>query len=220
MAARELDVPTSLKRRLLHLRLLTGTETPAEVDANEVAAVEKALGCTLEDPLLAVVANGDAALARFEVRLRNLPAHTEEFRASGGPRGMIGIGRHAEMETVIGAPLRAARVCFVSTTDAPMREEAIETWLDELVGAEIEALRDEKSDAKARTFRKVTDADVEAFLPAVVESAARRRITHGKFGEGEVLRELDGGQKLEIRFDDGSTKTLLARFVSTLDNPE
>jgi hypothetical protein len=45
------------------------------------------------------------------------------------------------------------------------------------------------------------------------------RVTHAKFGEGVVLRELsDGGEaKLEIDFGAAGRKILLARFVRAVD---
>ena len=63
------------------------------------------------------------------------------------------------------------------------------------------------------------DFDVAAadrdFVPRIVDQARSetRRVAHPKFGGGVVLRELDGG-KLEIHFDDGSTRVLLARFFA------
>ena len=99
---RSLQLPDSLKRRLLHLRLLTGTQTPAELDADRVLSVQKLVGAELGDGLLALFANGDAALARYELRLRHIATHTNEFRSNGGPRGMIAIGRCPDGRFLIG----------------------------------------------------------------------------------------------------------------------
>jgi len=47
-----------------------------------------------------------------------------------------------------------------------------------------------------------------------LQTGAGERVTHPKFGEGEVIRRMDDGehQKIIVRFADGE-RTLLARFV-------
>lgn len=218
MTARPLELEQALKRRLLHLRQLTGTSTPATLDAGEVAAAERELGVQLGDPVLALLANRDDALVAHEVRLRNLAVHTRELHEAGGSAQLIGLGRDPEGAYVIGIPPAGGPLCFVDLETKEARELDLVAWLDELVAEEIAKLRDVETEEKARAFKVLSDEEVRAFAPALIsDERPRRRVEHPKFGPGVVLRELEGGAKLEVRFEDGSTRTLLARFVRAAD---
>lgn len=63
------------------------------------------------------------------------------------------------------------------------------------------------------------DADPFAGTPTSLDlQPGRRRVRHSKLGIGEVVRELDGGAKLEVRFsNEAQTRLLLAKFV--VDEP-
>ncbi len=54
----------------------------------------------------------------------------------------------------------------------------------------------------------------ESALIETPAPAAAKRVGHTKFGPGTVLRELGG--KVEVQFDDGCTRTLLARVLQPL----
>ncbi len=212
MTGRTLEVSSALKRRLLHLRELCGTPTPPDLDGREVDEVQRALnGLVLGDPLLALLANGDEATRAREIRLQNVVTITRELHAQGGPRGFVGIGRRRNGNGLIGAPLLGLQLHFFDDDNAGQVMPTAD-WLDELIAHEIESLRDNEGDEKARAFKKVTDADLEGFEPRiVVDETPSRLVTHPKFGPGEVMRSFDG--KVEVRFEDGTTRTLLERFV-------
>jgi len=56
-------------------------------------------------------------------------------------------------------------------------------------------------------------AGIDALLTRLRDD--RRHVRHAKFGLGEVLRELDGGEKLEVRFSgEVESRVLLARFLT------
>lgn len=220
MTARPLELSQGLKRRLLHLRLLTGTHTPPTLDAAEVEQVERELGVRLGDAVLGLLANRDGALVAHEVRLRNLPRHTRELHEAGGDSCLIGLGRDPEGAFVIGiapsVPPREGAICFVDLDRGTVRDLPLGAWLEELVAEEIEKLRDVESEEKARVFKVLSEEEVRSFAPAVVGAdAPERRVVHPKFGPGVVLREFEGGTKLEVRFHDGSTRTLLSRFLQS-----
>ncbi|HJL00647.1 MAG TPA: hypothetical protein RMH85_19490 [Polyangiaceae bacterium LLY-WYZ-15_(1-7)] len=213
--ARTLELTDPIKRRLLHLRYVSGTKTDPTLDAALVEDVEKTLGLKLGDNLLALLANGDVALEGFDVRLQNVVSLTKELHASGGPRGMVGLGRDPGGDVLVAAPLGGKGVAFFDTRDRSIDAVPLEAWLDELVGTQLEQLREDESDDKARAFKSVHDEDLGGFRPAlVVDETPAKRVSHPKFGGGAILRELDGGAKLEVRFDDGSKRTLLARFLT------
>lgn len=211
---RTLEIPLPIKRRLLHLRFLTGVEAPAQLDEQALAAAEAAIGRKLEDPVLAVLANGDEVTRqRFDIRLDRLVSVDKDCHQAGMPPGIVGLGRDSEEGVYIGMPTRGLLVFRQNEEGSTMLPT--ETWLDELIAAEVASLRDEEGDEKARIYHTVKEDEVSAFEMQIVRSDVKRRtVRHAKFGVGEVLSEQDGGAKLEIRFGDGSVKTLLARFVS------
>lgn len=214
MTARVLELPDVLRRRLLHLRLMHGVTEPPTLDAAEVAAAQKALGRPIGDPLLALLANGDDALHAREIRLRSVASLTKELHAAGGPRGLFGIGRRVEGSGLIASPALGTQLHFYDfDAEQPLaRTVHVLEWLDELIAREVEALRDVETDEKARAFKKITAEDLEGFRPAITARASGPQVQHAKFGVGEVLRRFDG--KVEVRFADGSTRTLLERFLT------
>ena len=216
--ARTLELSTSLKRRLVHLRHLTGAEQAPELNEAEVMLAQQVLGRTLGDAFLALLANHDKALEAYDLDVQHLPGRTKEAHMAGLPFGFVALGREPESDAIVGAtPLGTQVMVLATDPGGETRQLPVEAWLDELIADEIEKLRDDESDEKARVYKTITDADVEAFVPALMRPTRgeRRHVKHSKFGVGEVLREIEGGAKLEIRFESG-TKTLMARFVREL----
>ncbi|MEM1416785.1 MAG: hypothetical protein AAGH15_17950 [Myxococcota bacterium] len=216
--ARILELPPALKRRLVHLRQLTGATQEPHLREADVMLAQQRIGRPLGDAFLALMANHDEALEAYDLDLARLPGLTKEAHIAGMPFGFVALGRAPESEVYVGAtPLGSLVMLFDPNDGEETRQLGVEAWLDELIAEEIEKLRDDLSDDKARVYKLVKDADVAAYTPALVRPTAgeRRHVQHPKFGVGEVLRELEGGEKLEIRFDSG-TKTLMARFVREL----
>ena len=216
--ARTLELSASLKRRLVHLRHLTGVEQAPELKEADVLLAQQVLGRPLGDAFIAILATHDKALEGYDLDLQRLPGFTKEAHVAGLPFGFVALGREPGSEAIVGAtPLGTQVIVMATDPEGETRHLPVEAWLDELIAEEIEKLRDDESDEKARVYKTVTDADVEAFAPALMRPTRgeRRHVKHAKFGVGEVLRELEGGAKLEIRFESG-TKTLMARFVREL----
>ena len=216
---RNLDLPVSLRRRLLHLRGLCGAHVPAVVEAHAIEDAEKALRVKLGDPLLALLANGDDALGRREIAIGKVVELTLGLRRQGGPRGLVAIGFDAEKNTWLTANALGTSVGTYSEETGASAMQPLEAWLDDLIGAEKEALRELETEEKARTFKTLSDDEVAAFQPAIV-SVERivRRVRHPKFGVGEVLKEIDSGAKLEVLFaGEDKPRTLMASFLSRVD---
>ena len=213
MPLKTLEIPERIKRRLLHLRILSGTETEPTLPGPAVKNCMRLVGTPIGDVVLALMANGDDRTLMLDPRISQIPAYTREAHGAGLPHGLLCIGKF--QGTYFGVPPGGQFVFLMPTDgdDAP-RQVPLEHWLDEQVALMVEWLRHDKSEAKARTFRTVNEEDVVMFEPSVdLAEEGSRSISHPKFGGGEILRELEGGDKLEIRFDDGQVRTLLARFV-------
>ena len=88
------------------------------------------------------------------------------------------------------------------------------TFLKYANGVELK-LADSRADQQ---LRGLTDEHT-VIVVAPVKAASRGLVRHVKFGDGEVLREIDSGasQKLEVRFGDGTCRVLLARFLEEID---
>jgi hypothetical protein len=66
-------------------------------------------------------------------------------------------------------------------------------------------------------MRGVKELSLRVVGTAKGKAPSRARVRHPKFGEGTVVREIEGTEKkLEIFFDKGGTRTLLARFVEPI----
>lgn len=57
----------------------------------------------------------------------------------------------------------------------------------------------------------VSDIELLRATPRLLAAAAAARVRHPKFGPGAIVEELD--DKARVRFDDGSERTLLRRFL-------
>lgn len=215
---RNLDLPVSLRRRLLHLRGLCGAHVPAVVDTHFVEAAEKALRVKLGDPLLALFANGDDALGRHEVAIGKVADLTHDLHRHG-PRGLLAIGLEPEKGGWITSNALGTSIGTYSDDLGATPMRSLEAWLDDLIGTEKEALRELETEEKARTFKTLSDDEVAAFQPALVSFVRNvRRVQHPKFGVGEVLKEIDAGEKLEVLFaGEAKPRTLMARFLSAAD---
>lgn len=214
MSVKTLEIPEPLKRRLLHLRVLSGTETEPVLQASEVETLMRELHVPLGDAVWALLANGDNRTLRLDPKLSMIPDYTEEAHEAGLPRGLVCLGK-VPGRFYFGVPPSGATVHLYPLDDEEERQLPLTQWLDEQIAVMTEVLHEEEDDdLKGRVFQTITEEDLAKFQPGVeMKKAKGREVTHKKFGKGEILRELEGGEKLEVRFEDGAVKTLLARFV-------
>jgi len=214
MSVKSLEVPEPIKRRLLHLRVLSGTETEPVLSGSEVRNCMRLLDVPLGDIVWAFLANGDNRTLRLDPRLSLIPNYTEEAHAAGLPRGLVCVGRIPD-RYYFGMPPSGANVHLYPIDDAEERQLTLAAWLDEQIAIMTETLHEsDDDDIKGRAFHTITTGELAGFEPGVeMAEDDSRKVMHKKFGEGEILRELEGGAKLEIRFGDGQVRTLLARFV-------
>ncbi len=201
-------------------------DRPFTVDLGALAAAEAALGARLGDDALALLAAGSRVLARrFGITVEELGAHTERAREAGCPRSLVAIGSAGRdsfvcVSTAAGAGERPRIWSY--TTGSMANREPLDTWLraviehalDDLELSEGQWRRIESDEAGARFVPRLIAGD-----PMAAPDAAIRRVSHPKFGEGAVVREIHEGAepKLEIDFGAGGRRILLARFVRELD---
>lgn len=215
MTTRELQIPESWKRRLLHLRVLSGTVSEPHLDEREVLALQRALGRPLGDGLLALLANGDERMMELDVRIGAILGHTKDVHAAGLGKGLIGLGKRSDHNILYGTTALGTFVHRLDVATGGTEQLPTEVWLDGLIASQQERLRDAKGTKRARAIRVLKDDEITAFAPAIVTNDDQLgRVTHTKFGPGDVLEERDG--RVTVRFDDGSTRKLLRSFLTEL----
>lgn len=204
---------------------LIPADRPYALDLAGLLAVEEALGARLGDEALALLAAESAFLRdRFGIDLAQIPEHTAAARASGVPSSLVAIGRAGDRFLCVAVqPTAGERPrIVVAQAGSAMRRESLERWLLELSGE----LQGDLELSEGQQRRLGGDEVLERFIPRLIAAspiaasvAGPRRAAHPKFGEGTILREVMDGpeRKLEIDFDHGGRRLLLARFVKELD---
>jgi hypothetical protein len=196
------------------------------IELSAVAAAEEAIDGRLSDEALAIFAAGSEFLAkRYGMRLGMVGAHTEDAHAAGVPRSLLAVGVDRGAFLCLPAtPNLGERPRLVIATNGgtSTRREPLERWLLDRVDEALDDL--ELSEADQR--RLDGDEVLQRFIPELIASAETpaaeslaRRVQHPKFGVGSVVREVLGGPepKLEIEFDSGEKRVLLARFVADVE---
>jgi hypothetical protein len=195
---RALDVSPPVRRALHAIRQRSGTASAPALHFRAVTDVEQSLRCRFHDDVLAVLGSGGRALDDASVRLDLIVDHTAAARDRGAPRDMIAIGRHPDGHVFYLVPKEPCGSIYDwDETDQSLLRRSLHQWLTEWLDGEESDLPEPPRD----------------FTPRLIDAApSTRRVRHARFGGGRVERVLEGG-KLVIVFDDGVTRTLLARFV-------
>lgn len=195
-----------------------------EIDIGAIVAAERELGGRFGDEMLAVFAADLSILGElYGMRPEVCAAHTAKGRAEGVPDSLIVVGndRGRSFLCMSSAPLlgERPRLVIVTKDGASTRRELLASWLVDRIEEALDDL--ELSPLQLRHLN--SDEVLEAFVPNIgggaradLVKAGLRRVAHPKFGDGTVIREVLGGPepKLEIDFDSGSRRVLLARFVA------
>jgi hypothetical protein len=193
-------------------------DRPISLEA--VESCEEAVGGWLTDEALALLTSETDALDDVhEMRLSMVGAHTERAHDLGLSKGLIAIGRGGHVwYCVPRRPEDEDRTKLIAFDDGDRSEHRVDLvrWLTERVEERLDDLEvDEAVQAELESELNIARFQPRLARAAKAEEGPARRVRHTKFGEGTVLREVrDGAEpKLTIRFDDGSEKTLLQRFV-------
>jgi hypothetical protein len=205
----------------------------AEVDLSPVLsleavdALEDHLRARLPDDVLAIFAARPRALESFE--LGRVGARCEVAWQGGLRKSRVALGPHGKHVVCVmrrpeaGHPLR---VLLFDPEDASEADAGtLPQWLRRVLDAAVEAALSE--DAELPEGEDAWDvlagaSDVAPLTPRLERTltlpepgaeAAGRRVRHRRFGEGVVLRQLPGTEKLEIDFGEAGVKVLVAEYV-------
>lgn len=194
------------------------------VEVAAVKAAEEKLDGRFSDEALAIFAAGLKVLGeRYEMLPELAVKHTAAARREGVPKSLIAIGkdRGRSFLCLPASPSLGERPRLVIAVNggASIRREPLESWLVDRIEDALDDL--ELSPNQLRSLN--ADEILTAFVPHLKGGASAsgaadggRRVEHKKFGGGTVVREVLGGPepKLEIVFDSGERRVLLARFVA------
>jgi len=199
-------------------------EREFEVDLSAVKAAEAELDGRFSDEALAIFAAGLKVLGeRYEMLPEHTVKHTAAARSEGVPHSLIAIGRDRGRSflCIPASPALGERPRLVIAVNGgtSIRREPLESWLVDRIEDALDDL--ELSPNQLRSLN--ADEILGAFVPHLTGGASAngaadggRRVEHKKFGGGTVVRDVFGGPepKLEIVFDSGERRVLLARFVA------
>jgi len=199
-------------------------EREFKIELSTVKAAEEGLEGRFSDEALAIFAAGLKVLGEGYEMLPELSVkHTIAARSEGVPHSLIAIGRERG-RSFLCLPSSPAlgerpRLVIAGNGGTSIRREPLESWLVDRIEDALDDL--ELSPNQLRSLN--ADEILSAFVPHLTGGAQEnnaandgRRVEHKKFGGGTVVREVLGGpeQKLEIVFDSGERRVLLARFVA------
>lgn len=190
------------------------------VSLEAVEACEEAVDGQLGDDVIAMLTCESPFLSeQYGMRLGMVGAHTDEAREEGLPKSRVAIGKAGKRWVAVERKPTPENRQRLFLFDGDLGEEERVEIARFLMDA-IEYLVDDIELEEAVLGSIEAERNVDRFAPCFErttrsEAGPTRRVRHGKFGEGTVLRELrDGAEpKLMVRFDDGAEKTLLARFL-------
>lgn len=190
------------------------------VSTEAVESCEEAVEAALTDETIALLTCDSEALGeRYEMRLGMVGAHTDEAREQGLPRGRVAIGRFGRHWICVARrpePEDRLRVFLYDGDSGDEERVEMVRFITDVMEREVDDI-----DLEEEVLGSIeAERNVDRFAPRLERTtqpseASTRRVKHAKFGEGTVMLELRDGvePKLQIRFDDGAEKTLLARFV-------
>ncbi len=218
--AGELVIGDSLRAALAHLRLIHGIDTVAELDLEDVRALERAVQHKLPDALLALLAAQLRPLELFyELELNKVMAVTGRVHALGGRGDLVAFAKDPADENYL---------CWVK---GDPRDPLPLLRFDGATRASTSTTLGEVLDGWIATHRQLHPEapDFESGLAATFHPRAvaslpggsdGRPVMHKKFGEGRVLVETGDGplRKVKVDFPEYGLKVLQARFLTFLDD--
>jgi hypothetical protein len=221
---RALSVAPPLRRLLARVHEVLAPGSALQVRADELAAVEAELGSVVPDAVIAFLLARGRTLGLLVELTRERNAYAEATHGpavAGDPRGRLvivdsfgdwprtSVGYRPTRERSEPMLVRWDWKKWVAWSAYP---ETIEVYLREHFAA------GEPTAPASRPGVDLTvapgDDALARFSPRIVAPlpAVERFVVHPKFGRGRVRRDL--GDRLEIDFEDGGTRVLLARFVT------
>jgi len=186
-----------------------------------------------------LTARADAASKQYSQRYRDemgveLLRQAKVAKQNGDARGAIAIlDRAVALEPHVGN-VQVERAIMLLELATPDDVEAARRDLDEAIVRQPTNARAlwERSKLRAKTTDDATAAradarsaaengsrEAAAWLASPAGSGVPKRVRHKKFGEGNVVavEQTPEGQKLEIDFEVGGKKKLLASFVEVIE---
>lgn len=166
--ARTLVVRDEVRSRLVHLRVLWSDSREPVLDADRVADVEEAFGCTLPDEILALFACG-TSLDAFD--LSRIGSLIETANAMRCPRDLLPVGDGDGDGHVLqcisrngprDGPVGLTTFC---EEDGSTSYASLPEWLDEQIESRVDLLGDDEGPLADRA---PTPDEVSAFRPRLV----------------------------------------------------
>ncbi len=201
--ARVLSISAELRRDLLRLRRALGVTGAPEVPTASVDAIVETLRCRVPDEVLATL----AALGRTPDAMIGLLDELDEFFAANEQPDWKTLSSFDHVPFLAWGEYPRVYACFGRSDQT----------IDQIDTKTASFSRDPHTvSAMLRWAWPDVDFEAEAtpegaFVPRIVDVPQTTAVSHPKFGPGTVVEDL--GDRAKVKFEDGSERTMLCRFL-------
>ncbi|MGM0558383.1 MAG: hypothetical protein ACQEVA_18505 [Myxococcota bacterium] len=165
-----LDVSEPVRRQIVRIHLLEGTEPELSLDVEAVRQVEAELGVRLPDDILAIMAsNSQLFCHRRRIQIELVIDHQRSVEESDGPADVFAVGEQPNKYGYYVIEEEYEIPPFILEYDAGQRSLspwALENWMERKIGDYLSGMLLEGDRAAQERAGSVPSAEqVEAFEP-------------------------------------------------------
>ncbi len=203
---RDLVLAPALHAALAQLRACAGVDDRAEVDLDELHAVEEAFAIRFADDLLGLFAAG-ALVDSHGIKLSRVIAHTGALQSRGARGDLVGIGLYKNIYVCVEkSNATTTTLVLFDPDDKSTTRVALNGWVESY-------LAEQPATPAAGEFKPTLVREMPG-------TPSGRRARHKKFGEGRILSETGTGptRKVQVAFPNIGMKLLQARFLEFIDD--
>lgn len=168
-----LEVSAPIRRQIVRIHLLEGTEPETSLDADQVRAVEEELGVRIPDDILAIMTSGSKLFCQTrKMRIELVREHQRAVEESEGPTDVFAVGEQPDKYGYYVVENDWEVPPFLLEYDAAQRSLspwALENWMERKIGDYRSGLLLEGDHAaQERAGAVPSQQQVEAFEPGLV----------------------------------------------------
>lgn len=168
-----LDVSEPVRRQIVRIHLLEGTDPELTLDLDEVRSVEEELGVRLPDDILAIMASGSTFFCDTRrIQIDRVLDHQRAVAESDGPTDVFAVGEQPNKYGYYVIENDYEVPPFILEYDAGQRSLspwALENWMERKIGGYLSGMLLEGDRAAQERAGSIPSKDqVEAFRPQLV----------------------------------------------------
>ena len=165
-----LDVSDVVRRQIVRVHILEGSEPEHSLPTDAVASIERELEVRIPDDILAIMASGSRLFCdKHGLRLDAVLDNQQRVVETEGPTDVFAVGEHPTKNGlyVLEEEWESPPFLLIYDIDARSLEPwALESWMERQIGTLEEAMLMEGDlDAQKRAGRVPTRDEIDAFEP-------------------------------------------------------